>query len=200
MARAKDPYAVQVGMRIRQARQMAGYDQATDFIDVHFPDWTPSRLSNYELGTSLPHPSVITAIADATHTSRCWLMFGDGPIGANSVLAQTVRHQNLARIAEGMDAAAVQKIAQAIGETPAKLQGRIDNPFKRISDRLARRVEKALGKPARWLDEQHIDYDPMFDAFPADMRALMMVYDEMSEPGRRVLLAAAQAIQGEMAS
>ena len=94
MADRKNPTAIQIGQRIKQARRMAGSDTAAQLLEK-IPDWGPSRLGNYEAGISLPSPDDVKLIAEKTDSSPCWIMFGSGPIRASGRDAQAIRHQNL---------------------------------------------------------------------------------------------------------
>ncbi len=47
------------------------------------------------------------------------------------------------------------------------------NPFEPISDELARRFENQLRHPTGWMDERHVEHDPLCLSFPDDIRELM---------------------------
>ena len=51
MADKKNPTAVQIGQRIKQARRMAGFDTAAQLL-AHITERGPGRLGNYEAGIS----------------------------------------------------------------------------------------------------------------------------------------------------
>ena len=74
MADRKNPTAIQIGQRIKQARRMAGFDTAAQLLEK-IPDWGPSRLGNYEAGISLPSPDDVKLIAEKTDSSPCWIIF-----------------------------------------------------------------------------------------------------------------------------
>lgn len=52
MADNKNPAAVKIGQRIKQARKMAGYDTAAQLLE-ELGDWRTGRLGNYEAGISI---------------------------------------------------------------------------------------------------------------------------------------------------
>jgi hypothetical protein len=45
MTDKKNPTAIQIGQRIKQARRMAGFDTAAKMLS-QIPDWSNSRLGN----------------------------------------------------------------------------------------------------------------------------------------------------------
>lgn len=189
MSDHKNPTAVKIGQRIKQARRMAGLDSAAQLIEK-IPDWGASRLGNYEAGISLPSPDDVQLIAQATGTSPCWIMFGSGPIRASGRDTQAIRHQNLVVTIEQFQSERGQltRLLKNLGISRKKLDEYIANPFQPIPDRLVRRCEKFLGKPPAWMDEQHVETDPVCASFPEDMRRLMMIYSELPAAERRRLL------------
>ena len=196
--RDKDPVAIKIGKRIAQARKMAGFKTAREFRQK-LPDWPANRLSWYEAGYSLPHPGDVELIAGLTGTSPCWILFGLGPIRSGERDLQAVRHQNLVFLyqeAERLSVAAVAGFLLGLGLDDGKLAGYIDNPFLRIGERLARRIEKAGARPRKWLDEQHVESDGLCGSFPDDLRELMTIYSEMDEQGRGLLIAMARTVAG----
>ncbi len=189
MSDRKNPTAVKIGQRIKQARRMAGFDTAAQLLE-RIPEWSASRLGNYEAGISLPSPDDVKLISEASGVSSCWIMFGSGPIRASGRDTQAIRHQNLVTLIEHLQTEPGQlaRLLKAIGISRKKLDEYLANPFQPIPDRLVRRCEKAQGKPSRWMDEQHVETDPVCASFPEDMRKLMMIYSELPDPERRRLL------------
>jgi transcriptional regulator with XRE-family HTH domain len=185
----KNPTAVQIGQRIKQARKMAGFDTAVQLLDL-IPGWGSGRLGNYEAGISLPSPDDVKTIAQVTGASPCWIMFGLGPIRASGRDTQAIRHQNLEYLFENTKAHKGQltKFLKAIGLSRNKLEEHINNPFLSLPDRLARKCEKFANRPVGWLDEQHVESDPVCAAFPEDMRQVMEIYSNLSQENRRKLL------------
>jgi len=191
----KNPTAVKIGQRIKQARRMAGFDSAAQLI-AEIPDWGASRLGNYEAGISLPSPDDVQRIAQATSTSPCWIMFGSGPIRASGRDAQAIRHQNLAATIEHaqLERGRLPLLIKDLGISRKKLDEYLANPFQSIPDRLVRRCEKFLGKPPAWMDEQHVETDPVCASFPDDMRRLMMIYSDLQTKERQRLLRIAEVL------
>lgn len=189
----KNPTAVKIGNRIRQARKMAGFETAAQ-LNTHLADWSTSRLGNYEAGISTPAPDDIERIAAITGSSPCWITFGIGPIRASSRDLQAIRHQNLCFLAEEIKdmPQKLRALLQKLGISRNKLDELIDNPFTPIQDRYARRCEQFLKKPKGWMDEQHVESDPLCMSFPEDLRELMSIYSELSVEDRQRLLAIAK--------
>jgi transcriptional regulator with XRE-family HTH domain len=189
MSDRKNPTAIKIGQRIKQARRMAGLDSGAQLIEK-IPDWGASRLGNYEAGISLPSPDDVKLIAQATGTSPCWIMFGSGPISSSGRDTQAIRHQNLVATIEQIQSRRGQltRLLKILGISRKKLDEYLANPFQPIPDRLVRRCEKFLNKPPTWMDEQHVETDPVCASFPEDMRRLMMIYSELPAAERRRLL------------
>ncbi|MEW8028176.1 MAG: helix-turn-helix transcriptional regulator [Candidatus Thiodiazotropha sp.] len=194
--RNKDPVAIKIGKRIAQARKMAGFKTAKAFRE-RLPKWPENRLSWYEAGYSMPHPSHVEIIAKTTGTSACWIMFGLGPIRSGERDLQAVRHQNLVFLFRETEEGAADSISGflvGIKLEAKQLASYIDNPFKHIGERFARRIERASGRPCKWLDEQHIESDGLCGSFPDDLRELMTIYSEMDDRGRKILIEMAQTM------
>lgn len=191
---AKKPWAVAVGNRIKQARQMAGMQTQASLLQS-IAQWSTSRLGNYEAGISLPSPEDVLLLAQATQSSPCWIMFGIGPIRASARDVQAIRHQNLHYFNDTIANKPTQMRAwlAKLGISRKKLHEFLDNPFATIADRMARRCEAFFKKPSNWMDEQHVESDPLCASFPADIRELMMIYSEMDNKDRQRLLSIARA-------
>ena len=182
--------------RIKLARRMAGLDTQAALLK-RIPQWKPSRLGNYEAGVSTPGPDDILLIARATDTSACWLMFGLGPIRPSARDLQAIRHQNLSRLAE-LSETGLSGLTKGLCLTQKRLREHLDNPFLPIDDGLAQRCEEVSDHRRGWMDEQHVEDDPLCMAFPDDMRELMMLYSELDQDGRRLVLATLRALAGEL--
>lgn len=182
--------------RIKLARKMAGLPTQASLLE-RIPGWKPSRLGNYETGVSTPSADDMLRIAEATGVSVCWLMFGQGPIRPNERDLQAVRHQNLAHALDGIetDGERLDETVRRLRTSRKRLREHLDNPFLPISDELARRLERLLDVRPGWLDEQHVERDPLFLSFPEEMRELMMIYSELPAAQRSVLLATARALR-----
>jgi len=182
--------------RIKLARKMAGLRTQASLLAL-IPGWKPSRLGNYEAGISAPSPDDVLLIAEATGVSACWLTFGQGPIRPSERDLQAVRHQNLSHALDGIEADPnrLGAVVAALRISRKRLREHLDNPFLPIGDALARRLERLIDVAPGWLDEQHVDRDPLFLSFPEPMRELMMTYSELSPTLREVLLATARALR-----
>jgi len=190
----KNPTAIQIGQRIKQARKMAGLDTAAQLLDK-IPDWGTGRLGNYEAGISVPSPDDVQVISKATDSSPCWIMFGLGPIRAIGRDIQAIRHQNFEYIFENCQhqRGAITKFLNALGISRKKVDEYINNPFLTIPDRIARKCEKFYKKQKGWLDEQHVESDPVCAAFPEDMRQVMEIFSGLTDEDRKRFLRVAEA-------
>lgn len=193
MSDKKNPTAVQIGQRIKQARKMAGFDTAAQLLE-NIDDWGTGRLGNYEAGISIPSPDDIKTIASITDSSPCWIMFGHGPIRSAGRDIQAIRHQNFIYIFENTKSqkGAMTNFLKAIGLSRKKVDEHLNNPFLTIPDRTARKCEKFYKKSNGWIDQQHIETDPICAAFPEDMQRLMSIFSELPEIDRNRLLKIAE--------
>jgi len=191
----KNPTAIRIGQRIKQARKMAGFNTASQLL-AEIDDWGTGRLGNYEAGISMPSPDDIETIASITDSSACWIMFGAGPIRATGRDHQAIRHQNLTAIFEKykLIRGGVNKLLKATGLSRNKLNEYIADPFFAISDRLAKKLEALEKKPKGWIDEQHVESDTVCAAFPQDMQEIMTIFSNLEKPSRHTLLEIARVI------
>jgi transcriptional regulator with XRE-family HTH domain len=175
--------------RIKLARKMAGLETQASLVE-RIPGWKPSRVGNYEAGVSVPSPDDMLLIAKATGSSPCWLMFGLGPIRPNERDQQAIRHQNLTRLTEQakQKKSGLATLAKSLRIAQKALSEHLDNPFLPIDDKLARRCERVAKRRKGWMDEQHIEDDPLCMAFPEDMRELMMRYSGLVPAQRGLVL------------
>lgn len=195
MAKERDPAAIRIGQRIRQAREMGGYEtQAALSAELAAHQWSRGRLSNYETGFSIPHPDDVQLLAELTDTSACWIMFGVGPI-SQARTTQAIRHQNLTYIVRtARSDSTLSDLHAKLHLKPGTLQEYVDNPFQHIHDRMARSLERAIRQKKGWMDEQHIELDPMYMQFPDELRQLLTLYSGLPAKERGLLLKMAQAI------
>ncbi len=178
-----------VAARIKMARKMAGLDTQAALLKK-IPNWSASRLGNYEASISMPGPDDILLIAEATKSSPCWLMFGLGPIRPNARDLQAIRHQNLCNSYTELKPkrGAISRLAKALDMSKANLEIFIDNPFQSIDNDLSERFEQYLKLPAGWMDEQHVEHDPLCLSFPEDIRELMILYSGLNQQSRLTVL------------
>ena len=121
----KNPTAVQIGQRIKQARKMSGMDTAETLLEK-IPEWKRSRLGNYEAGISTPSPDDVRQIASATGASPCWIMFGAGPIRATGrrPCASAAERSHVASVASSSRIARCARVASAGSTRMASSPGR----------------------------------------------------------------------------
>jgi len=195
MSERKNPTAVAIGQRIKQARRMAGLATAGQLLE-RIPHWGPGRLGNYEAGISMPSPEHVKLIAEVTDVSPCWIMFGQGPIRASGRDLQAIRHQNFCYLLADIKASKrLPELSRALGLSRHKLDQHIANPFLTLAERNVRKLEKFAAKPAGWLDQQHVESDPVCAAFPDDMREIMQIYSNLGSDQRQTLLQIARVFR-----
>ena len=180
---------ITVAARIKMARKMANMNTQAALLDM-IPEWSASRLGNYEAGISVPAADDIVKIARATDSSPCWLMFGLGPIRSNHRDRQAIRHQNLSNAYnERKDKhGGTARLARGLGISKQVLLQHIDNPFLPISSDIARKFEEYIKVPGGWMNEQHVEHDPLCLSFPDDIRELMTLYSSLPKKKRSILL------------
>ena len=178
---------------------MAGFATQAQLL-ANISGWKPSRLGNYEAGISSPSASDIRKIAEVTQTSPCWLMFGDGPIRPNERDLQAIRHQNLCHIVNEKKEkrGALARFAKSLSTTLHTLNEYVDNPFKPIRNTMARKFEKAIKQREGWMDEQHVEHDPICQSFPEDIRELMEIYSSLPNKHRQLALQLVRSVSTEL--
>jgi transcriptional regulator with XRE-family HTH domain len=175
-----DDFRKQVGARIKQARQMAGFKTRAALIQA-LPEWSVSRLGNYEQGISMPASQDILKIAEVTKINPCWIQFGLGSIGSGERDLQAIRHQNLSQLVKSLNKAEVTALRKTTGLKPSEFKQHLDNPFLKLHDKLCRKVEKQLKKPRNWMDEQHVELDGLCAYFPDDLQEILMIYSNLDQ-------------------
>ena len=191
----KNPTAVQIGQRIKQARKMAGFNTAVQLLEK-IPRWGKGRLGNYEAGISLPSPDDVRLVAQYTGASPCWIMFGIGPIRATGRDTQAIRHQNFTYLFLNTksQSGGINQFLKATGLSCNKAKQHLNNPFLEIPQRVAGNIEKFANKHPGWIDQQHVESDPVCAAFPDDMRQIMTIVSNLPGPKKRMFLQIAEAI------
>lgn len=182
-----------VGERIRQARQMAGFDTIASLTE-RFPDWSERRLGNYENGTSLPNPLDILRISKETKTSPCWITFGIGSIRSSDRDVQAIRYQNFSHLYEKMNNSEQLQLRKVIKLKPKEVNNHLHNPYLKITETLCRNIERHLGKTKGWMEQQHVEMDGLCDFFPEDVKELLSIYSNLPPQGRTLLLEISRSV------
>ena len=127
---------------------------------------------------------------------KCLILFVLGPIRATGRDIQAIGHQNFAYIVESCKSrqGKIHRFLKAIGLSRKQVEGHLNNPFLTIPDRIAKKCEKFYKKPNGWLDEQHVEADPVCAASPDDMRRVMEVYSGLADEKRKLFLQIAEAV------
>lgn len=176
-----------VGERIRQARQMAGFNTIASLTEC-FPDWSERRLGNYENGTSLPNPLDILRISKETKTSPCWITFGIGSIRSSDRDLQAIRYQNFSHLYEKMNKSEQLELRKAIKLKPKEVSHHLDNPYFKITETMCYKIERHLKKSKGWMEQQHVEMDGLCDFFPEDVKELLSIYSNLDSDARAMLL------------
>lgn len=186
----KSIYKTQVGQRLQLARKMADISSVAKLIEnEHEWQGRDSTLSNYEAGISLAPPEAALFYQMKTRCSACWIYFGSGPIRTDGRDEQAIRHQNLVAIFEdAREEKQIKAFLSALGLSRPKLDNYINNPFKEIPDKLARKAENFSKRKKGWIDEQHIENDPVCQSFPDDLKEIMHVYSSLDDDKKTLLL------------
>ncbi len=182
-----------VGGRIRQARLMSGHETIAA-LNEKFPDWSNSRLGNYETGNSLPNPLEIMRIAEATETSPCWIAFGIGTIRSIARELQPIRHQNLTFLEENLSKSELTSLRKSLNLKPNEFLNHINNSFLKITDTMCLKIERILGKQKNWMSEQHIDTDGLCKHYPEDIQKILTIYSNLDKNGKQLFLSLTQSM------
>jgi transcriptional regulator with XRE-family HTH domain len=198
--------AHRVGNRIKLARKMANFRTQTRLAQ-ELEECTPQRINNYEQGKSVPNQKFIIAIAKATNVSPGWLLLGHGPIRPDERHRQAIRHQNYSRFFENClrvsepEPESETRPEHLDREKVAKLGYPADHliqlyyhPHDEIEDTLARNIERLFKKRSGWMDDQHVEHDPILEAFPKDIRETLDLLSEMPRKQRAVAVATLKAL------
>ena len=193
----KDQYAVAIGQRLQQARRMADLTSIDKFISKARA-WKERRstLTNYEAGISMAPAEVALLYQDITGCSACWIYFGTGPIRTAGRDLQAIRHQNLSALYHtAQQHKKIPALCKQLGISRKTLEDHLQNPFLEISDRLTRHAEQYVDKRVGYMDEQHIELDPICASFPDDMQRIMEIYSNLEPQQRELLLKIAEVMQ-----
>ena len=178
-----------VGKRIRLARKMANMTQKSllEAATPHFGK-NESRISNWENGRSTPLYRQIMLIAQITGTSPAWIVMGYGPIRSEKRDIQAIRHQNLTfKWYEPGSSKMRRSSQQSLDITEQMVIEFLCNPGIEIDDASARLLERQFDMPKGWMDEQHVDHDPVLCALPEGIREILAFYSELP-PSQRCLI------------
>jgi len=83
-------------------------------------------------------------------------------------------------------------LLKATGLSCKRTDEYINNPFLTITDRIAKKCGKYADKPNGWMDEQHVESDPVCAAFPEDMRQVMQIYSGLADEKRKLFMQIAE--------
>lgn len=190
MISEKDIYKKQLGQRLQLARKMAEISSVAKMIEGD-PTWEgrDSTLKNYEAGIALAPPEAALFYQDKTGCSACWIYFGSGPIRTAGRDNQAVRHQNLVALYnQARQSKQIKAFLSKLKLSRPKLDEYINNPFKTIPDSIARKAEAFSNHNKGWIDEQHIENDPICEAFPDELKEMMEIYSSISQDKKEILL------------
>lgn len=176
----RNPLYIKIGKRIRQARLMAKESNSRALSERL--GWSGGRINNFETGASTPGIEETLQLCEVLSVDPCWLTYGVGSPRVASL--QNTRYRNLMAVVDDTEQKGeLPELLEGIRLTIEQLVKYRANPFKPITDQLARRCERHLQQPKGWLDESHIrDYCV---PLPEDMRNLLALYSKLSESDRK---------------
>lgn len=181
----KDSIAVQIGARIKQARAMAGFNTQAGLVPILLEQhtWGKSKLGMLESGQTRAGIEEAEILEAITGASACWLLFGNGPIRDGQRDVQAIRHQNLVHAVNELKKSSqhYKTFLTDAESNESAITKFLNDPFRKIGDRQARRFERALKRARGWFDQQHVETDPVCAHFPKKMQELMSLYSEMNE-------------------
>lgn len=178
----------QMGKRIRLARQMAGLTQEQLIKKVLNSRGNKSTVSNWENGRHCPDRRQIESIACVTGTSPSWIERGHGPISTENRSVQAIRHQNLSFRWHELTFSEMRVPSHYEHLSEEQILAYLCDPETTIPDEAAREFEQAIGKPGGWMDEQHVENDPVLSALPEEAREILDIYSELPKKYREFLV------------
>jgi len=181
----RNPLYLKIGKRIRQARLMAKETNSRELSQRL--GWSAGRIHNYETGLSTPGVDETLQFCEALGIDPAWLTYGIGaPRPAD---LHSSRYRNFI---EALDQAEQEGILpeylDAIRLPVERMQKFRRNPYAKISDVMARRCEKFLGKRRGWIDEATPATESRNYLDP-DMQDLLALYARLSPRDRRKFFA-----------
>ena len=149
-------YKKSLAKRIKAVRQSAGYKTIAD-LNVLFPDWSPSRLGNYEAGVSIPNPLDVQRIAEATRSNPSWIYFETGSMFSLTDDIQNIRSKNFVAAYNTLPRGSDSAIAKALKIKPKELIKLLSGENKAITASICRKVEKFVQLENKWMDTPYHD-------------------------------------------
>ncbi len=188
----RNPLYIKIGKRIRQARLMAKESNSRTLSERL--GWSGGRINNFETGASTPGIEETLQLCEVLGVDPCWLTYGIGSPRAASL--QNTRYRNLMNeVDKAEQKGELPELLDGISLTIGQLEKFRANPFKSITDQLARRCERHLQHSKGWLDESHIEGYCL--PLPEDMHNLLALYAKLSESDRKKLHAMGELLLGE---
>ena len=183
----------EVGERIKTVRTANGFNTRAE-LTQQFPDWSESRLSNYESGTSLPSPVDILRIAEQTGTNPCWIQFGRGAMFSREPDIHQIRRQNLASICAGLEESALKALVRELKIKPREFKSLLTDPSAKIGKSLCRKLETRLKLESGSMDRQAVEISQA--GLSPQQAELLAIFDGLDSGARRVLINLARDLQG----
>jgi transcriptional regulator with XRE-family HTH domain len=176
---------LKIGKRIRQARLMARESNSRD-LSLRL-GWSAGRLHNYETGLSTPGVDETLQFCEVVKVDPSWITYGVG--APRSAELHSARYQNFIDALDEVEKQGdLEEYLAAIRLPIERMRKFRKNPYSKIPDLMARRVEKYFGHQRGWIDETHtgIDIQSLADE---DLQALMVLYAKLNPANRKKLLA-----------
>jgi len=176
---------IKIGKRIRQARLMAHESNSRD-LSLRL-GWSAGRLHNYETGLSTPGVDETLQFCAAVKVDPSWITYGVG--APRSAELHSARYRNFIDALDEVEKRGdLEEYLAAIKLPIERMRKFRKNPYSKIPDLMARRCEKFFGHHRGWIDEAHAVTDLQFSQ-DDDLRALMVLYAQLSPANRKKLLA-----------
>ena len=114
-----------------------------------------------------------------------WITYGVEPM--RSMATYTTRYCNFMQVVEAAESdTTLPTLLETIKLTVQRLDALRASPSRKISDTVARRCEKHLGRPKGWLDQRRTDSE-YCEPMPPDLRALVDIYIRLTSKDQRKL-------------
>ncbi len=144
-------YKRKLGRRIRQARIAAGYRIVAD-LSILFPDWSTTRIGNYEGGVSYPNPLDLLRIAEATSSNPCWLYFEKGSMFRDDLTIHDIRRINFVRIYNALRNQEKAQFPSLLKISKRELKKIMDGKPNNLTSSLCRKIENRCGLEKKDMD------------------------------------------------
>lgn len=181
----RNPLYLKIGKRIRQARLMAKETNSRE-LSLRL-GWSAGRIHNYESGLSTPGVDETLQFCEALKIDPAWLTYGTGAPRAAELHSDRYR-RFIDTLEQAERDGLLPDYLEAIHISYERMRQYRSDPYLKISNVMARRCEKYLGKQRGWMDEPLVAV-PDSNNFPEDFHELLALYQQLGPGDRKKLLA-----------